>query len=102
MEMIFSRNDKPTKLTALQQATYVLEKLSEGKMPPQIVEEMEDDVQLVKIWMDFLIDIQWIRRNTAPGASGYTVTDKGKDWLTKLSVLAEYARSPPQLSNTSS
>ena len=102
MKMIFLSGARPAKLTALQQATYVLEKLSEGVMPPQIIEEMDDDIQLVEIWMDFLVDMRWIERNTAAGASGYTVTDKGKDWLTKLSVLAEYARSPPQLSNTSS
>lgn len=99
MKMIFSGSARPAKLTALQQATFVLEKLSEGKMPPQIVDEMDDDIQLVEIWMDFLVEIRWIERNTA-GASGYIVTDKGKEWLAKLSAFAEPA--PSLLSNTSS
>ena len=92
--MIFSESARHGKLTALQQATYVLEKLSEGKLPPQIVDEMDDDIQLVEIWMDFLVEMQWIERNTA-AASGYIVTDKGKKWLAKLSVFAE---PPPSLS----
>ena len=102
MEMIFSRNDKPTKLTALQQATYVLEKLSEGKMPPQIIEEMDDDIQLVEIWMDFLVDMRWIERNTAAAGAiqGYIVTAKGKEWLAKLSAFAEPSPTPSLLSNT--
>ena len=90
MKMISLSGVQPAKLTALQQATYVLEKLSEGRMPPQIVEEMHDDIQLVEIWMDFLVDMRWIDRNTAAaGASGYIVTAKGKEWLAKLSAFAE-------------
>ena len=49
------------------------------------------DARIVQeIWMDFLVDMRWIDRNTAAaGASGYIVTAKGKEWLAKLSAFAE-------------
>ena len=91
MKLISLRSARPAKLTALQLAIYVLEKLSEGKMPTQIVNKMDDDIQLVEIWMDFLVEMQWIERNTAAASAsgGYIVTAKGKEWLAELSVFAE-------------
>jgi hypothetical protein len=79
MEMEGSR---PARLVGLEQACYVLQRLAEGKLPPQIVDDFDNDSQLVEIWTNFLTDVGWIKRNVA--GEGYTVTEKGQTWLTKL------------------
>jgi hypothetical protein len=54
-------------------------------IPAQIIDTLDNDSQLVEIWIDFLVDIKWIMRYKT-GVSGYTITEKGKIWLDKLAV----------------
>lgn len=98
MNMTNIKDDSPARLSGLKQATYILEQLAEGKMPPQIVDNLDNDSQLVEIWIDFLVDIKWIERDKTC-LEAYTVTEKGKRWLAKLAVQQETP--PSQLSNTS-
>ena len=76
------RNDRPARLTGLQQASFILEQLAEGRMPPQIINSLDNDSQLVEIWIDFLVDIKWIVRD-GTGVNGYFITEKGERWLAK-------------------
>lgn len=77
--------DRAAKLIGLKQATYVLEQVAQGKMPPQVVDAFDGDSQLVEIWTSFLTDIRWIERDKTC-LKGYAVTEKGNTWLAKLAA----------------
>jgi hypothetical protein len=71
----------PLNLRGLKQAVYVLQSLEQGKTTDQIVDKFKGDSQLVEIWTNFLIHNHWIERKNA---SGFSATEKGKDWLDRI------------------
>jgi uncharacterized radical SAM superfamily Fe-S cluster-containing enzyme len=84
-KMVHTGTDRAAKLIALGQATYVLEQVTQGKLPPQIVDAFDGNSPLVEIWTSFLTDIRWIERDKTC-LKGYIVTEKGNTWLAKLAA----------------
>ncbi len=58
---------------------YILDCLHDGLSEDQIVANCNSDVQLVKIWIDFLKDNRWVIKDDAN--NGRILTDKGKEQM---------------------
>lgn len=67
----------PDRLTGLNQAVYVMECLVNGQNEEHIASTLNDDRQLVNMWMSFLRHNKWI---TFEG-SQWSMTAKGAEWL---------------------
>jgi len=57
------------RLMGLQQAIYVMSCLSRGMDEREVAKSLDGDGELVEVWIDFLCDLDWVRR--------YDVTEAG-------------------------
>ena len=53
--------------SALISAIHILICLTEGKNPENIAKEFDGNIELVRIWIDYMIGINWIHRNAVDG-----------------------------------
>jgi hypothetical protein len=71
--------DEPT--AEVQTLAYILKFISDGKNEEQIAETFDGDKQLVKIWIETLIEIHFIKLNPF---NELVLTPSGKDYLDKF------------------
>jgi hypothetical protein len=71
----------PLKLSGLGQATYIMKGISESEPLEKIIKKFEEDEQLVKLWMSFLLRNKCIQKPT--GDHRWLVTDNGIQWIEK-------------------
>jgi|SRR5215831_11013615 len=65
--------------SALMSAVHILICLTEGKSPEDIAKDFDGNIELVCIWIDYIIGINWIYRNAVDGT--WVASDDGKKWL---------------------
>ena len=53
------------RLMGLQQALYVMSCLNKGMDETEIATRLDDDSELVEIWIQFLCDREWIKKDNA-------------------------------------
>src|SRR5918911_5482249 len=68
------------KLSGLRQAIYIMKCLDNGEYFEQIVQKFDEDEQIVKLWMSFLLHNKCIQN---PLDHKWLITDKGKRWIEK-------------------
>ncbi len=59
---------------------YILNCLNDGLAEDQIIAKCDGDSQLVKGWMDFLLDNYWVIKDDAAD-NKWVLTDKGKNQM---------------------
>ena len=70
--MVYERVlDAAHKLSPLRQASYILKCISEGRTRKEIVEEFGDE-QLVLIWINYLIECNYLNTVLVVTNEGYT------------------------------
>ena len=69
--------------SALMAAAHILVCLTqEGKSLSEIArEEFDDNLELVTVWTDYMVGVNWIHPN---GKNNWVATDSGKKWVEKL------------------
>ena len=70
-------------LTEVQTLVYILKFISDGKNEEQISEVFSGDKQLVKIWVETLIQIRFIVINSC---NVLEVTSEGQNYLQKFNL----------------
>lgn len=63
----------------LRQPTYVMKRIEKGNPLVDIIDDIESDQQLVKMWLAFLQANKWIEKPN----SKWIITEKGKGKLKK-------------------
>lgn len=79
----------PNRLSGLTQACYILKCVDQGQNEAQITTSLGGDLQLVKMWLSFLLHNNWMQKNESDELK---ITDKGIAMLEtnmKKSTLAE-------------
>lgn len=67
--------------SALKSAVHILICLTKGKSPEDIAKDFDDNIELVGVWIDYMIGINWVYRNAVDGT--WVVSDEGKKWIDK-------------------
>jgi hypothetical protein len=68
--------------SALISAVHFLICLTEGKSPEDIAKDFDGDIELVRIWIDYMMGINWVYRNAVDGI--WVALDDGKKWIEKF------------------
>jgi hypothetical protein len=56
----------------------------EGKSNEEIaMDDFDNNLKLVAVWIDYMIGINWIYKNT-DGGNTWIATDDGKKWVEKI------------------
>lgn len=66
----------PGRLSGLKQASYVMQRLTEGQSSEEIAASLGGDKQLVAMWLSFLRHNHWMTADD----KGWAVTAKGARW----------------------
>jgi hypothetical protein len=74
------KNSYVSNLSEMQSALFILKCLSEGKDEGYLIQRFDNDEQLVRIWMNLLIELNLLVVNVV---GEYVITNKGKDYLQK-------------------
>jgi hypothetical protein len=67
--------------SALMTAVHILISLTKGKSREEIARDFDDNLELVRVWIDYMIAINWVYKNTANGT--WVASDNGKMWIEK-------------------
>jgi hypothetical protein len=67
--------------SALMTAVHILICLTKGKSREEIARDFDDNLELVRVWIDYMIAINWVYKNAADGT--WVVSDNGKMWIEK-------------------
>jgi hypothetical protein len=73
---------KSAGLGGLKKAMFVMQCLDRGQTRMQIVEALNDDEELVDVWISFLMQYNWIRQQDE--SEEWSVTPEGREWYKKL------------------
>ncbi|HEY7571212.1 MAG TPA: hypothetical protein VH796_07585 [Nitrososphaeraceae archaeon] len=71
--------------SALMSAVHILICMTEGKSPEDIAKDFDGNVELVRIWIDYMIGINWVYRNAVDGT--WVSSNNGKKWIEKYYML---------------
>ena len=55
----------------------------EGKSNEEIAKDFDNNLELVSVWIDDMIGINWIYKNI-DGGNKWIATDNGKKWVEKI------------------
>ena len=73
-----------TGLSGLKQAIAILHHIDIGKAQTELVKMCDDDLQLVIIWIEFMIELKWLERKGITSTAGsFGLTAQGKEALKK-------------------
>jgi hypothetical protein len=77
---------KPWRESASMTAAHILVCLTkEGRSHEEIArEDFDNNLELVSVWIDYMIGINWIYKNTNDGSNKWIATDNGKKWVEKI------------------
>jgi hypothetical protein len=75
-----TKNSYIDNLSEMQSALFILKCLSEGKNEEYLIQRLDNDEQLFRIWMNFLTELKLLVVNVV---GEYVITNKGKDYLQK-------------------
>lgn len=67
--------------SALMTAVHILICLTKGKSPEEIAKDFDDNIQLVCVWIDYMVGINWVYTNANDGT--WVASDNGKEWIEK-------------------
>lgn len=67
--------------SALMTAVHILNCLTEGKSLEDIAKDFDGNIELVCIWIEYKIGINWVFRNAVDGI--WVASDDGKRWIEK-------------------
>ena|SRR5215510_7880360 len=68
--------------SALISGVHILICLIEGKSPEDIAKDFDGNIELVRIWIDYMMGINWVYRNAVDGT--WVALDDGKKWIEKF------------------
>ena len=71
--------------SALMSAVHILIGLTEGKSHKEIAKDFDDNIELVCVWIDYMIGINWVYRNAVDGT--WVASENGKKWIEKYYLL---------------
>ena len=71
--------------SALMSAVHILICLTGGKNPKDIANDFDGNIELVRIWIDYMIGINWVYRNTVDRT--WVASDSGKRWIEKYHIM---------------
>jgi predicted transcriptional regulator len=71
--------------SALMTAAHILVCLTqEGKSHEEIArEDFDNNLEMVCVWIDYMIGINWMYKDTNDGSNKWIATDNGKKWIEK-------------------
>ena len=78
---ITTTSSKHYRESALLTAVHILISLTKGKSREEIARDFDDNLELVRVWIDYMIAINWVYKNTANGT--WVASDNGKMWIEK-------------------
>lgn len=78
---ITTTSSKHYRESALMTAVHILISLTKGKSREEIARDFDDNLELVRVWIDYMIAINWVYKNTANGT--WVASDNGKMWIEK-------------------
>jgi hypothetical protein len=78
-----AQNSSVKTLKEVQTLSYVLKSISEGKNVEQIAERLDGEMNLVRIWVETLLQIHFIDKNYF---NELVITSDGKDFLQKFDL----------------
>ena len=67
--------------SALMTAVHIMICLIKGKSREEIAKDFDDNLELVRVWIDYIIAINWVYKNAAD--STWVASDNGKMWIEK-------------------
>ncbi|HEY7079402.1 MAG TPA: hypothetical protein VH500_06855 [Nitrososphaeraceae archaeon] len=67
--------------SALLSAIHILICLTKGKSPEEIAKDFDGNIELVCVWIDYMVGINWVYRNANDGT--WVASDNGKEWIEK-------------------
>lgn len=72
--------------SALMTAAHILICLTQdGKSINEIArEDFGDNLELVSVWADYMVGVNWMGNNHVNGKNNWVATDSGKIWVEKL------------------
>jgi hypothetical protein len=79
---VLNRSINHYRESALMSAVHILICLTECKSPEEIAKDFDGNIELVRIWIDYMKSINWIYRNAVDGT--WIASDDGKKWIEKF------------------
>ncbi|HEY7570426.1 MAG TPA: hypothetical protein VH796_03565 [Nitrososphaeraceae archaeon] len=67
--------------SALMSAVHILICLTEGKSNEEIAKDFDGNIELVCVWIDYMVGINWVHRNAVDGT--WVASGDGKKWIEK-------------------
>jgi predicted transcriptional regulator len=68
--------------SALMAAAHILACLTKkGKSIDDIAKDFDDNFELVSVWIDYMIEINWMYKDSSDNK--WIATDEGKNWIEK-------------------
>ncbi len=71
--------------SALMTAVHILICLTEGRSPEDIAKDFGGNIELVCVWIDYIIWINWVCRNTVDRT--WVASDSGRRWIEKYHIM---------------
>ena len=59
---------------------------NDGKSIKDIAMDFDNNLELVSVWIDYMIGINWMHKN---GSDKWIATDEGKKWIEKYGSIEE-------------
>ena len=77
--------------SALMTAAHILTRLTqEGKSIEEIARsDFDNNIELVTVWIDYMVAICWMYKNSNNSSKKWRVTDNGKKWIEKYYDIKE-------------
>jgi hypothetical protein len=71
--------------SALMTAAHILERLTkECKSHEEIAEDFDNNLELVSVWIDYMIGINWVYKDSS---EKWMATAEGKKWIEKYNSI---------------
>jgi hypothetical protein len=76
----------------LRQASYILKRISEGRTRKEIVEDFDGDEQLVLIWINYLLERNYLNTVSVVTNQGYAFLSKFNPAAREITTLHKLIR----------
>ena len=62
-------------------AVHIMICLIKGESREEIARDFDENLELVRVWIDYIIAINWVYKNAVDGT--WVASDNGKMWIEK-------------------
>jgi predicted transcriptional regulator len=77
-----TKKGRPHYESALMAAIHILASLTKkGKSSDEIAKDFDDNFELVSVWIDYMIEINWMHKDG--NNNKWIATEQGKNWIDK-------------------